>query len=79
MIEAGGRWAGHVKIAVRAESQMESRHAGLDGSENKNLTVAVDLENRARTVTDVEVFIPVEGDSRRHAHPLGISRAQAVR
>src|SRR5581483_8770816 len=78
-IEAGGGWAGDKEVAIRAERQVIGGDAGLQRGKDKNLALAVDLENGSAAVADVEVFFTIECQPGGDAHAFGVSGHGPVR
>ncbi len=66
-------------MPVGAECEMIGGHRRLQRRENVDLPRAADLENRAAAIADVQVFLGIERQARRHAHAFHINRGIAVR
>src|SRR5437868_9367279 len=77
-IKAGGGGSGDEQISFVVEGEVIRGNARLEGSEDKDLPVACNLENGSAAVTDIEVLFAIKCDPGGHAHAFRISRHGAV-
>src|SRR5690242_2525521 len=73
-VETRGCRSCNIQVFVRPECKMISRDGRLKSGEYIDLPGTADLEDCAAAVAHVEVFVRVERDPCRYAHPLYINR-----
>ena len=69
-IETGCSGTRDVELRVWTEGQMVGGDGGFERGKDEDFTLWPDLEDGARTVTDIEVAGGVEGDTGGNAHAL---------
>src|SRR5205823_2764670 len=67
-VEAGGRRPRNVQIAAGMKRKVIRGDGGLKRGKHKNLAGRTDLENRAATVSNVQIAVLIKRNSRGDAH-----------